>query len=51
VKGGRHYRNSLGIRPSRALLTSKSSISVELKAQQRLSGILRGRGDLNINLT
>lgn len=42
VKGGRRYRKSLGIRPSRALLNSKSSISVELKAQQRLSRSFKG---------
>jgi hypothetical protein len=42
VKEERRYRKSLGIRPSRALLTSKISISVELKAQQRLSRSLKG---------
>jgi hypothetical protein len=42
VKEERRYRKSLGIRPSRALLTSKISISVELKAQQRLSRSFKG---------
>jgi hypothetical protein len=42
VKEERRYRKLLGIRPSRALLTSKISISVELKAQQRLSSSFKG---------
>jgi len=42
VKEERRYRGLLGIRPSRALLTSRISISVELKAQQQLSRSFKG---------